>query len=679
MNRHMILLLAATFAAPAFAQDSEPETTTDDETQLEAVVVTATPLRRTTTEIAQPVEVLTGNELEERLDTNIGETLSGELGISSSYFGPGASRPIIRGLGGPRVKVLEDGIESLDVSTVSDDHAVGIDPFIAKQIEILRGPSTLLYGGGAIGGVVNVVSNRVPERVPEQPLEGGAELYGDSVADEQTAVLRLDGGAGNWAWHVDGLDRETNDYEIPGVSERDPDEPLPEGVLPNSSLETQNYAGGVSYIADRGMLGVSVSRYESNYGVPGGHGHEEDEEEPGHEEEEEDPVRIDLEQTRFDLKGALFEPLPIWEKVNLRVGLNDYEHVELEGAETGTLFNNDAVEARLEFLHSPWGAWRGAYGLQLESRDFEAIGAEAFVPPTETTALGLFLVESRPAGAWTVEVGGRIDSVEHDAESGLPDVDENAFSVSLGGTRPLYADYLLALNVSRSQRAASPEELFSNGPHLATGNFEIGDPTLESETSLNLDASIGKALGAFTWKFNVFRNRIEDYIFLDATGETDPDEELPVFLWTQDDARFTGFEAEVGFALWQNDLNRVDLTLWSDYVEAELSGTNEDLPRIPPLRRGLSLEFARAEIHAGVDLARYSEQTRTADFETETAGYTMLDAHLSYELPFEPFAIELFAKGRNLFDEEARKHTSFVKENAPLPGRNFVFGVRGYF
>lgn len=644
----------------------------------EEIRVIATPQDHTIAELAQSITVLGDETLQRIQSANLGETLAGELGVSASAFSAAASRPIIRGLAGARVKMMEDGIDSLDVSSVSVDHAVGIDPLIAEQIEIFRGPTTLLYGSGAVGGVVNTVTRRIPEMAPASPLEGAFELRGDTAADDRTGAFRLDGGNERFAWHVDGLRRDAGDYDIPDHAELDPEDGEPErGFLENSSFDVSNLAAGGTWFGENSFFGVSVGGYESNYGVPGHH-HEEAVPVPG--EEEEEIVRIDLEQTRFDLKGGWLNDGGAIEAINYRLGINDYQHQELEGGTTGTMFENDAFEGRIEFLHRPIGTGDGAFGIQFGEREFSAIGAEAFIPPVDTRTLGIFGLEHFDLDNWNLSLGGRLERQEHTPSSTLPDYSDTATSVSFAAIRRLGDDYALALHISNSQRLPVAEELYANGPHLASQTFEVGNDSIEKETSRHLDIGLRKTSGQLTWSLTAFYTSFDDFIYLRDTGAEDTESELPIFSYSQQDALVSGLEAELFTPVAELGAGELDLRLFADYVRGELDD-GDNLPRLPPLRIGARLQFHHDAIIAGIEAARYSKQDDFAPFEDPTPGYTMINADLSWVLPNPTSALEtnLFFKGTNLLDEDARRHTSLVKDIAPLPGRNFQLGFRASF
>jgi iron complex outermembrane recepter protein len=675
----------------------------------EEILVTASADARGQLELAQPTAVVGGEELRRRLEPSLGETLSKEAGVSSTYFGPGASRPVIRGLGGDRVRVLQDGVGAGDASNTSPDHAVSIDPLTAERIEVLRGPSTLLYGSSAVGGVVNVIDQRIPDRVPSAPVTGVVELRGGTVADERSGAAVLDGGGGEWAWHVDFLKRETDDYEIPGFAESEAFRRAEEeehgeeeegeeheeeafGVLENSALETESGSVGLSWVSEGGFLGVSVGGLDSLYGVPGhAHHHEGEEGEEGeeHQEEEEAPVRVDLEQRRADLRGAITRPFGPFRGARLRFGTTDYEHSELEGAEIGTVFTNDTREGRFELVQRPFGALSGSFGAQVATRDFTAVGEEAFIPPTETESWALFAFEELAQGPLSWLFGARYE--KQDVSADLPAIPPESlesrigidsrsfdgFSASAGVVwRPAEA-YSFALSLARSTKLPNAEELFSNGPHIATRAFEVGDPNLEQETSLGADLSLRKHGGKLSGEVSLFANRFDDYIFEQATG--DEADGLPVFRFVQRDAEFVGAELTGVAELYHGEPHHFDLELGADFVRAELRDTGEPLPRIPPRRYRLGLHYLGERLQGTVEGQRVEAQDRLAPLETRTEGYTLLNASLSYRFFFGERLLDLLLRGTNLTDEEARNHVSFLKDLVPLPGRDVSLAVRFSF
>lgn len=661
------------------------DVTLDRATHSESVVVTATPLASALSDIVQPVGVLTGTDLMIRQQSTLGETLAQEPGVSSTYFGPGASRPVIRGLGGDRIRVLQNGIGSADASSTSPDHAVSFDPLSAEQIEVVRGPATLLYGSNAIGGVVNVLDTRVPDVAPDRPLHGKAEVSGASAAEERAGAVSLTGGRGILAWHVDALKRTTEDVAIPGFaesaalraeeSEEGEEHEQAEGTLENSAVDNTSGGAGVSLVGSRGFVGIALSGLDSLYGVPGHGLHHEEE---GEEQEEEGQVRIDLRQRRADLRGELRDPLAGLRNIRVRVGRAAYEHTELEGEEIGTVFTNDSWEGRLEANHQPLGPFTGTLGMQGGRRDFAAIGAEAFVPPSVTDTWAAFVFEQARRGSWQFELGGRVERQSVDAETA--DAARRTFTALSGSGgvawRPSEA-WSAGLTIARSEKLPNAEELFSNGPHLATRAFEIGNPDLGKERSLGVDVALRRRTGRVTGELDLFMNRFDGFIFESLTGEVQ--DGLQVVRFEQRDAEFRGAEAEIGIELLHTDPRHLDLHLTADYVRAELRDTGAPLPRITPFRYGAALHYEDGGWNARAEIRGVRPQERVADFETPTDGHVFLNASIGRRLFVGRSVVELMLRGTNLTDVEARNHVSFLKDLAPLPGRDVRLAVRVAF
>lgn len=631
------------------------------------VVVTAGASPQQQLDMAQATTVLAGEELDQRRDTSLGETLAAQPGVSSTYFGPGASRPVIRGLGGDRVRMLTGGLGSADASNVSPDHAVSIDPLSADRVEILRGPSTLLYGSTAIGGVVNVLDDRIPEYRADAPLSGSLDLYAGSVSDERSGALSLSGGAASFAWHADYLKRETDDTEIPGFAEADPHPgEKATGVLENSALTTESGSVGFSLVGDRGLVGVAVSGFDTLYGVPG---HEHEEGEAG--------VSIDLEQRRVDLRAELSQSLGPFSTLKLRLGSADYEHVELEGEEIGTTFKNNALEGRFELVQKKTDKLSGSLGLQVATSDFEAIGEEAFVPPSTTDLLALFFFEELHLGAVRLELGGRYERQDIEVAGEDPGRDLSGLSGSFGAVWTLFDSWSLSGSLARSVRLPTATERYANGPHVATGAFEIGNPDLAKEVSTGLDLSLRKTAGRLTATVSLFANRFDDYVFERFTGEEE--DGLAVIAFAQEDAEFVGGELEGLISLYRGADSHLDLALGFDAVRARLRESGEPLPRIPPRRSKLGLTFHHQRLRAYAEVVRAEKQDRTSAHETPTAGYTLVSAGVSYRFYLGPTVFDVSLRGRNLTDEEARNHVSFLKDVAPLPGRDIGLAVRVSF
>jgi iron complex outermembrane receptor protein len=674
---------------------------------IEEVVISAHPL--SAEGLAQPTAMLAGDALRRALSPSLAETLRDVPGVHSSSFGQAVGRPVIRGLGGPRVKVMEDRIDSMDVSVSSPDHMTTIEPFVAESIEVLKGPSTLLYGSGAIGGVVDVHTGRIPHEVPEA-LSGAAQVRGADNANQRTAAGRLNAGAGNFAVHIDGFYRDADDYDIPGFAESTALRAQEEaegghgddhgddhsgegeseeafGTLAGSQLQARGGALGTSYIGERGFFGLAVSTYDAEYGLPGHshaheHGEEHDEHEGEHEGDEHDEERdeegnaiLDLSQTRIDIEGGLDAPMEGVRSINLRLGYNDYEHTEFEGnGEAGTVFATEALEARLELTHEALWGFVGAAGVQVSTREFSALGEEAFVRPVDTQTLGVFYVGQRTFGTLGLEAGARYEHVEHEPSSGA----SRSFdlgAVSLGLIQPLGNGWTVSGQLDYSSRAPVAEELYSNGPHLATQTFEIGDVTLNEEVAANVSANLRYVSETVTFSLSTFATEFSDFIYEANTGlEMD---ELPVLQWTQADASFRGFEADASWSALQWSGGSLLLNAGFDSVRARLDrGYNRELPRIPPQRwrLGAILNWERAS--AEVAWRRVAEQDDVAFEELPTDGFDDLRIHLEYTWDLGGRLVDLFLSGRNLTDDEQRYHTSFINDLAPQPGRTVEVGLQ---
>ena len=668
MNLYIRAVAASAAALIPFAAQSA-----DAASPPEEVTVTATSLAR----VLQPVQVLEGVELTLKSTPSLGETLANEPGISSSYFGPASSRPIIRGLSGSRLIMLTDSSPTLDVADVSPDHAVTVEPLLADRIEIIRGPGTLLYGSSAAGGIVNVLDSRVPKTASETPVSGAVEVRGDTAAEERTVVGRLDGGQGAFAWHLDAFTRSTENIDIPGFATADPAERSPDerpDTLANSYSDSDGFAAGASWVGSRGYVGASVSRLESTYGLPGP---KEEEGDPGEPEFFEGPF-LDLEQTRIDVRGEYALNTAAFETVRFTLGNNDYVHQEIEpSGEVATRFDNDQWQARLELAHTPLLGFNGVLGVQLDDREFSAVGEEAFVTATETQALGLFLLEERDYDWGSLNLAARVESLEH-TNVNLPRYDENAFSLAAGTVIKAGAANELVINLSRTERNPNAEELYSDGAHLATRQFEVGllaaGTTAETETSTNVELGLRSTAGQFTWDTSVYYYDIGDYIYQDLTGNVIDD--LPEAIYTQADAEFYGAEgqAEYRFAPTRGLEPRV--RVFGDFVRARLNN-GELLPRIPPWRTGISLAVQATRWESSVDVVHHGAQNDVSSFATDN--FTLVNVNYSRNLKLFATDLQLFARINNLTDVEARRSASFLAAFAPLPARSLTVGVRAQF
>lgn len=655
------------------APDSQGASPDQEEYRLDQIVVESSPLNETLFSSAQSVSVLSGLDLDLKSRDSLGDTLALEPGVNSSSFAPGAGRPVIRGLSGDRVRILENGIGTLDISNVSPDHAVTVESALVDTIEVIRGPAALLYGTTAIGGLVNVLDNRIPERLQSEPISGTAEIRGESVDEARAGVFGLNAPAGPLMFHIDGAKRRSDDIHIPGYArtpelrETEPlDYPEPKGKLPWSYAESDSLTLGSSYIFDSGFLGASVNDYNTNYGVPNG----------------EEDISVDAQRRRVDVRGGLNKTGMFIESAKFRAGIVDYNHTEFQGVEAGTQFTQNGLEARLDLEHRKVGSLTGTAGLQLQDTDFEAIGEEAFQPPTTSRTYSLFdLEEYQLADSVTFQLGGRLDwnSVESKgfADTGLDSGsrDFTTFSQSTGIVWDMKDDYSLALSVANTQRAPTGQELFADGPHVATGAYEIGDPDLNPERSLGTDLTVRKNTGQFRGFVGGFFNHFWNYINLSPSGTEQDD--LPVYIFDGIEADFIGFESQVQYFALDTIKEEWSFDVQPDYVWARSSTTGDYLPRIPPLRILMGSTYSNRDIgRLRLEVQQVFDQEMVADNETTTPGYTMVNAYYSREFSLGGQNWEFFVRGTNLLSEKARNAVSFTKDVAPLPGASAMAGIR---
>lgn len=664
-----VLLALAASAARAETSDAAPGS---DRLILDPVVTTASPLAREADEIAQPTSIVGGHVLDEHMQSTLGETLSGQPGVDSTYFGPGASRPVIRGLGGDRIRVLTGGVGTLDASVISPDHAVSLDPLLIDRVEIVRGPASLLYGGGAIGGVVNVIDGRIPETRPDAPVTGRFEARGATAAHELAGAGVLEGVVGHWAWRLDGFRRDTDDVRIPGLG------PTPEkaaemiasgetpsnGTLINSATETSGGSVGLSYVGSAGHFGVSYNGFDSLYGTVA-----------------EQDVRIDLKQRRVDMHGEWLQPIGLLRAIKFQLGVGDYRHDELEGTELGTRFTNEGYEGRLEFLHEKIGPFEGALGFQSTRSDFAALGEEAFLPPTVTTGNAVFLYEETATGPVTWQLGGRFEEqkITPEAGSGHEEVDHPLTTITGGVVWKLAPAYSLALSLSANQRAPNAQELYADGAHVGTGTYEVGDANLGVEKSVGVDLSLRRTVGFVTGELSLFVNQFDGYIFEQDTGATEEESGLPIYHYVQRDAQLYGGELEVIFHLQKGKDSSTEFRVFADSVRATNTSDDSPLPRTTPARFGAALDWHAGPWSLGTELRHVENQDRVAPVETTTASYDLWSVNAAYAFDLGRAKGQLFLRGTNLLDETARVHASFLKDIAPLPGRDVAMGVRFNF
>lgn len=688
--RPSLLALLLLSAAPVLSEEAPPA---DEQHGLvdPELIVTA-PYARDRKLVATAVTVLQGDDLQRQLRSTIGETLARQPGVSASFFGPNASRPILRGLDNERVRVLTDGIGSFDVSNTSVDHAVAANPLLADRIEILRGPAALLFGSGAIGGVVNMRDLRIAREVPERgPHVDASAGYGSAAQERNIAAAVNMPLGGGFVAHVDGSFLETGNYRTGGFVFSDglrreaakeggevAEEAQARGRLDNTAARTWDVGGSISWIgADGANFGVAVSHLQNRYGIPNGLelGHEEEHEEhEGEEEHAHEDITLDMRQTRVDVRGAV--PLAgAFKEVKLRAGWADYRHDEIESdGAIGTSFFNKSWEARLELVQDNVDGWQGASGVQYFSRNFRAVGEEAYIPANETRQFGIFTLQEFDLGAVRLEGGARFEHANVQSAQIGRERSFNALSLSAGGSVDVGGGFRFALSGARTERAPAAEELFANGAHAATRAFEIGNANFTKERQLGVEAAL-RGSGA-DWRLEVsgFFNHFNNYIFLNPTGAED--DELPVFQYNQANANFWGVEVEASAKLGQLGRTRFNVTGLLDYTRATILNGGGAVPRVPPLRVIGGVEAIGGAVGGRVEIEHVTAKDRTASFETTTAGFSLVNASLSWKPFGTETATTVMLQANNIFDVEARRHASFLKDVAPLFGRDIRVSVR---
>lgn len=667
-SRLFVSVAAAAFIVPAAFAQAGPDAPPDDKGDSDTIVITGVGPARASDELIANTTSLDAEALTERLSGGLGDTLAGLPGISSTAFGPGASRPIIRGLGAERVQVLANGIGVVDASAASPDHATTSDPLGAERIEILRGPASLAYGGGATGGVVNVIDGLIVETKPDKDFSGS--LYGAlTSADEGKQVAgRVTGVWGDFVGVVNASRLETSDVDIPGfaltpaaraqavIDGVDP-ATFANGTLPNSAVETNAWSAGLTWVGDGAFLGGAVRKLDNQYGTVA-----------------EPDVFIDMTQTRYDLRGGL-KFSDSWLKSVIASGSRvDYEHTEFEGpGQPGTVFTNDGWEARVEAQHAVLAGFEGSFGVQASEHDFAAIGDESVIGPTNSKQTGVFVYETFDQGDWGLEGGLRHDSAEVTNIVGGRRSFE-PWNASLGAHVHVGEHVFLGASVASTERAPTDLELFANGPHLATAQFLVGDSTIDTEKGINTELTARWEDDAFNVSGSVYRFDFDRFNYLNDTGVVEPDG-LPVFQYTQAGATFTGFEVEADAKLgtvfgidWKADGS-------ADFVRAKLDAGG-NLPLIPPMTLNAGIEGAYNGVTGRIQAQHAAKQDDFASFETATDGYTTVDARIGFDIAD---GVHLILEGKNLTDEEVRLHTSPLKEIAPMTGRNFRVAVRADF
>lgn len=716
MTRHLLgaSLLTLCLVQPALAQTTGSGQTDSNVPARQGEIIVTAPYQQSEKDILQGTSIVTGEELTRELRPTIGETLARQPGVSATSFGPSASRPVLRGLQGDRVRVLTDGIGSIDVSNTSVDHAVVIDPLLAERIEVLRGPSALLFGSSAIGGVVNVIDTRIPRSIPEKGYRaGGTGTYG-SAANERSGSAAADVALGRLVLHADGSYLKSDDLEIGGrvLSRRAREQALsqvglPQDVgvgedgepgeaidfagnaalknrIPNTASKTWTAGAGAALITDTGNLGISYSHYDSFYGVPVRYATL-----VGQEQE---APRLDIVQNRVDLRGEVETGGGFLDKIRVRAGHATYRHFEVEeNGEIATTFRNNGVEGRVELVQANRDGWQGASGVQYFNRQFDVQGEEAFLPRNETNQTGIFTLQQVDLGTFKAEGGLRYEWTRQQAKTEEGDLryfdggrSYGALSGSLGVSFSPTPGIRLGLNGSRTERAPSAEELFANGGHAGTQAYELGDPDFAKERSWGIEATLHAHGEGFSFDASAYHNWFRNFIYENQVGQdicqtaADPsgrEVELPCFQYQQANARLYGFEADASVRLARLGSYTINLDGVADYVHANVRGSGP-VPRIPPLRLLGGVEAQSDLLTARAEVEHVFDQDRTAAFETPTDQFTLVNASVS----IRPFGRDnnttLLLSANNLFDVVARRSASFLKDFAPLAGRDIRATIR---
>jgi iron complex outermembrane receptor protein len=653
---HAVSCALAGLSMASYAQQADKS--------LAPVVVTADPFgSQEQATILSPARVLSGDNLRDKIGGSLGETLMQEPGIHSSGFSTGSSRPVIRGLEGPRVKILQNGMSNGDLSAISNDHAVGASSLSAQQIEILRGPATLLYGSGAIGGAINIVNGRIPTRLEERPT-GEAELRASSVDSASSFAFTADRAAGNIGLHIDGNMLRAGDYRIPVNSSTAGDGDT--GRLTYSGNRENNLGVGASMIQSWGYVGASVSQIDKLYGIRG----------------RDESSKIDLLQTRFDVDSLIRSPFEGFDALRIKLGQSDYRHTELDsGVDPHVKFTNRSLESRIELSHQPVAGWRGRLGVQTDGSTVQALNLEdpneSTVPRTRSNSTAAFIVEETDIGDVRLNAGARIEQVGR-RPTGTTNRNFTLGSASLGALWSFIPGYALGSTLSLAQRAPTTEELYSGGAHHPTETFDVGSSSLKKETSQNIDLSLQKTEDRLRWKGNLFQNKVGQFVY--GKLEDIPQGGMDVTrTFTQGDATIRGYELDASYNLYEYG--------WFGRAFADGSrGTLDNQGHLPlqPVRRvGATVGYQDASWRSSLSVLQASAQNRIASAdvsnETATRGYTRVDANISWRQRIGENELTWFASARNLLNEEIRLSTSLLKDYVPQPGRNFIVGVRARF
>ena len=687
----LTLSILAVASVSSFAAENEKVET------LETIRIKAHPLEQTSKDFAVADTVVNQKQLQQGAVT-VGEALSQEVGIYSNQFGAGSSRPVIRGQDGARVKVLQNSSENIDVSTLSPDHVVTVDPALAKQIEVIRGPSTLLFGAGTVGGLVNVNDSKLPTEMPEKGYEGNVGLRYNTGSDEKLASAGVTVGLGDQvALRVEGLKREANDYIAPDYFH----EGEKERRVGNTFAEGQTVNVGLSWIYDRGFTGISYSNRQDKYGLPGhsheyesckahlsgkphlhcgedDHGHDhgdhdhEEDHDHDHDHAHEAGPWIDLKSERYDVRTELNDPFAGFKKLRAQASYTDYQHDEIEEDTIATRFKNKGYDGRLELVHNPLGPWEGVIGTQYGQQKLELTGEEAFLAPNTTKKWSIFALEHAQFNDVHVELAARVDQQKIDIEdSTKKDFDGSAFSVSGAANWEFAPNYKISLVTSHQERLPLAQELYANGGHFATNTYELGNDQLKKEQSNNVELGLHYDDDKFDYHFHVYHNWFDDYIYAQTL---DRYENFRLVQYAQDKAKFYGAEAEVGYQI----SSIYKLGVFGDYVRGKID--NENAPRVPAGRLGTKVNADFGDGFSGsAEYYHVFKQDKIAAYETDTQSYNMLNLGVAYSGQYSKATdYRVFLNANNLLDDQVYQHASFLS-TIPQVGRNFTVGVNFSF
>jgi iron complex outermembrane receptor protein len=634
--------------------------------ELETIVVTASPITQDRSYLATIVDSVDRSQILQSGGASLADALANEPGVVGTTFAAGASRPVIRGFDANRVRVLENGIGSFDVSDVGPDHGVPIDPLSTQKIELVRGAATLRYGSQAIGGVVNAINNRVPETLPEKPVT--AEVTGGygTGADARDVSALIDARAGDFAIHADGFDRRADDYSIPG------------GTQPNSYTDADGYSLGGTYLFGDDHIGVGAVHYDAKYGIPS------------------DTTYIDMKQDKQMLRSSFAGGGDTFKRVTFDAGNASYEHSEIDPTTGDVLstFRDDEWDARVESLFGKTGPFSGsALGAQFQNKDFSALGEGAnYLLPTTTRTQALFAFGEVPLGkSVRLQTGARVEHVDIDGTPASDVPTARSFtpvSGSLGFVFDASASTRLGLTLTSAARAPAQTELFARGPHDGPGTFETGDPTLDEERANSLEGTLRFNKDRVAFEGSLWYTGFSNYIFGELTGRTCDDDgncvaddsmELKELNYTQVDATFRGGEGKATFGLGDLANGKLQLDLLADYVRATIDNGGGNVPRIPPYHLGVGLHWDGAKFDGGVTVRYSGEQDHVAFAETVTDAFTSVDAHFGWRPMPQHAGFELAVVGRNLTDSVQRNAVALNKDDVILPGRDIRVVVRATF